>query len=53
MSESASVDNRARELLLAAGLGPSEDEVTFLEMMYPILRARADTIYTVEQGFEA
>jgi hypothetical protein len=53
MSDTVPVDNRARELLTAAGLSPSGDEVAFFEMMYPVLRSRAATIYTVEQGFEA
>jgi hypothetical protein len=53
MADDVPVDNRARELLAAAGLSPSGGEVVFFEMMYPILRSRADTIYTVERNFEA
>jgi len=53
MSDTAPADNRARELLTAAGLTLSGDEVAFFEMMYPILRSRADTIYTVVQDFDA
>jgi hypothetical protein len=40
-------------LLAAAGLSPTGDEVAFFEMMYPLLRSRADTVYSVEQDFEA
>jgi hypothetical protein len=53
MSEVTSTDNRARELLSAAGLTPTEDEIAFFETIYPVLRSKADTVYTVEQGYEA
>jgi hypothetical protein len=53
MSDALPVENRARELLKAAGLSPPEEEVQTFEMIYPLLRARADTVFSVEQGYEA
>ena len=53
MPDAVPTDTKASELLDAAGLSPSDDELAIFEMMYPLLRAKADTVYTVEQGYEA
>jgi hypothetical protein len=53
VSELPDIENRARELLVAAGLNPTEEEMRLFESMYPILRARADRVYTVATGYEA
>jgi hypothetical protein len=53
MADALPVENRARELLEAAGLSPPEEEIATLEMIYPVLRSRADTVFSVEQGYEA
>jgi len=53
MTDAAIPDSPARRLLAAAGLNPSDEELIVFEMMYPLLRARADVVYTVAQGYEA
>jgi hypothetical protein len=52
MTDATVPDSPARRLLAAAGLTPSEEELVVFEMMYPLLRARADAVYTVAQGYE-
>ena len=53
MTEAEPAASRARELIAQAGLRPADDELVVFEMMYPLLRRRADTVYALDLGYEA
>jgi hypothetical protein len=42
----------ARQALAHAGLTPSSDELAMFDMMYGILRARANVVHSIELGYE-
>jgi hypothetical protein len=43
---------RARDLLAAAGLSPTPEDAALLELVYPLIRSRADTLYATPLGYE-
>jgi hypothetical protein len=45
-------DDEGRAIIVRAGLTPSPDEMALFEMMYPLLRSRADVVHDVELGYE-
>lgn len=50
VSDVSPMASRANDVLAAAGLSPADEEIMVFEMIYPILRSRADTIYQVPLG---
>jgi hypothetical protein len=53
VTDTAAEDNRAAQLIAAAGLHPDPEELALFTMMYPFLRAKADTVHQLNLGFEA
>ena len=49
MTEPSIVD----QLLASAGITPSEEELTFFRLLYPVLRARIAVVHDFELGDEA
>jgi hypothetical protein len=51
-SDPSPESDRAAELLAAAGLHPSPEELALFTMMYPMLRAKADVVHSLDLGYQ-